>query len=113
MGRDPETGRDHGNRSRKNRISGILKSNCPGKLATLIDNHGASVALLLSTKGLASKGNAKRAVNIIQLLSAKNKVIMCLSMDDIRGCANGGATFFAFCHDSTRPLVLASPASAP
>ena len=59
------------------------------KLATLITNHGSSVAVLLSRKGLASKGNAKRAVNTIQLLGVQNKTILCLDINDIRECANG------------------------
>jgi hypothetical protein len=59
------------------------------KLAEIIQNHGASVALLLSMRGLAVKGNAKRAVNAIQLLSVQNKVIVCLDFEDVRQCVTG------------------------
>lgn len=72
-----------------------VKSEWIGKLNTLLETHGGSVALLISQKVIqGNRGQAAQAKRLAQDLSLLNdRHIISLSFDDLDSCVHGGVNF--------------------
>jgi hypothetical protein len=59
-----------------------------GKLNTVLQTHGASVGVLISSKG-PPRGKVRTQIHILAVMNPP-RVIVCVSLDDLRQCASGG-----------------------
>lgn len=68
-----------------------VSTNWVSKLNTVLQTHGASVGILFSKKGVATKGRGTQVRHTLQLLAAgpTPRFIICLDWADLVACANG------------------------
>lgn len=61
------------------------------RLGTILQGHGASVGILMSSRRLNPRGNGRRALEQIRILSVMTppRVVLPVSRDDIHECTRG------------------------
>src|SRR5580765_3821584 len=62
-----------------------------GKLNTVLQTHGASVGILISSKGMTNRGRGAAAKMTVRILSAMTppRTIISFDLEDIRACTKG------------------------
>lgn len=70
-------------------VAGSINATWVGKLNTVLELHNAQVGILVAAKG-PPKGKVKTQIHILTL-KTQPSTIVCVSLDDLEDCQNGGS----------------------